>query len=446
MVEPDVPEALSLPGKPIRDDAESESDALWTGPVTLELEDSSTVTGTADLRWAWVSAPELRCTVQTNEQLSSNPPFGIAKVSASDLALTSPTAIRLKGLVGLTRVAVVGSATIGNDDADIDELILQLVNVPRFLGLPVRSGQTTWAGRIEFEVGEWIVRVDGRTGVPEDRDEQRQAGYLVTHVGRVIRADGSTFTLADVEPVVAALASVFSLLRGAYSSPLAWHGRRTEKTVWARHTTWPVDSWQGQWGPFPVAFVAAHDTEVLPALARAVCNWMQLATDPDIKQALDRALLWLLTANTGGTPGDIILVQAGLELLSYLRFVVPGSISPRGFEEIPAADQIRLLMRNLRLPVDIPMHYAELSRWAAKQQPTPLATPELIARFRNLVVHPPTRRRPAGAFAAPVQMQARELALSVLEKSLLLILGYDGPIADRSAGFTVTSLAATLVG
>ncbi len=275
------------------------------------------------------------------------------------------------------------------------------------------------------------------SGKPEP-DEHRRAGFLVTHTARVSRVDGESFAYGDTEPVVEALCWQLSALRGAYISAPLRQGLKAGDQVWTRHVPGAVDTWAGDFGAFPTGFVAAEDASVLPALGRAIETLLTLRREPGMRDGLDRGLLWYRTANTGGTTGDIVLAQAGLELLAFLALVPPGTLTAKGFDRLTAADQIRLLLRQLALPVEVPPDLPGLAAWAAGEHAT--AAPETVATFRNIMVHPPTRQRRLSADDQHLIVEARTLALSLLEQALLCFVGYDSLIRDRVSGWQMRPL------
>ena len=147
-----------------------------------------------------------------------------------------------------------------------------------------------------------------------------------------------------------------------------------------------------------------------------------------------RAIAWYIQANQGNSDADIVLAQAGLELLAYAKTVMDGTLSPEGFDRLRAADQLQMLLVGCRIPLEVPATLDQLWRYAKGRNGSNVAT--VVTEFRNAVIHPPTKRRaPEGPGDAGARLEARELSISLLERVLLSVVGYDALFRDRLQGW-----------
>ncbi len=146
----DIPEVLEPLGGPIRPPGTSESTEVWEGTVDLALPGGVSASGEGKMRWACLHERELRLAVRTHERPGAQPTFDVEAVTSPEARFASPKTVRLShGANGVERVLLLADAIIGKTQETVDSLLLQLLNAPRFLGLPVRQHSQTWAGRVE---------------------------------------------------------------------------------------------------------------------------------------------------------------------------------------------------------------------------------------------------------------------------------------------------------
>ena len=97
-------------------------------------------------------------------------------------------------------------------------------------------------------------------------------------------------------------------------------------------------------------------------------GFMRLMTrSPEWKATIHRTLYWYIRADTNfvGPDGGLILLQAALEHLAWHVLVQERrSLSEDGFLRLPAADQLRLLLSALSVPLPLPPDLIELHKVA----------------------------------------------------------------------------------
>jgi hypothetical protein len=161
---------------------------------------------------------------------------------------------------------------------------------------------------------------------------------------------------------------------------------------------------------------------------------MELLGDESWHDALHLALGWYTKSNTKapGVDGSIILAQVGLEHLAWEWLVNQESmLGPEGWEALPAAERMRLLVARLGGP-EIP---AALAKLVALAKAHNWATgPNAIAGYRNAVVHPTGKNRAKvlGPFRE-ASSEVPDLCLWYLELAFLRILGFNGQYLNRCA-------------
>lgn len=405
---------------------------LWTGRVTVD-NSGRTATGEGRLTRIWLPAPLLQLSVTTDEDWATGQPAfapdGLT-VEGRELVGWHPT--RLSSPTGrISRTFVVTDIVLGDPTAECVAVRFAVANFPRFVGLPLVDDTSVRADRLELDVGRWHIRLDC-IDAPDLHNQMATDGrvFAVTHVGLVTTGDGKAISYSQAEELLKAFGLWASLLRGAYTSPVVMVGEAANgSSVWTRHVDWHLDSWSAAPGILPRPMLLLDPPETLPALARTLSRVVELLADPEWGDVLGRVALWYLTANVGQTDGDLVLAQVGLELLAYATIVLGGHLTADGFSRLTAADQFQLLLAIHGLPLAVPSDLRRLDGYARSRQGN---APQVIAAFRNGIVHPPTRKnRPAEFNDVNARIEAKTLSLHLLERAILATLGYDGVVHDR---------------
>ena len=111
--------------------------------------------------------------------------------------------------------------------------------------------------------------------------------------------------------------------------------------------------------------------------------------DEDWADAIGNIVYWLQRSeiDKAGPDGGIILLQAALERLAWHLLVRHrGALSEKGFNDLTAADRLRLMLSTLAIPREVPDGLFELKSFALSYG---LDAPECFTRVRNRIVHPP---------------------------------------------------------
>ena len=184
---------------------------------------------------------------------------------------------------------------------------------------------------------------------------------------------------------------------------------------------WPVvveaDPWKDGCRWFDI-----DSTEVVDIFPGFMCRWQ----DENWRELVRESIYWYLESSkkSGGVEGSIVLQQAALERLAWVFLVEEkSSISPQGFERIPAADQIRLLLSQLGIDSSIYDGLTDLVQLSKEYNW--VDGPQAITELRNAIVHPsPKNRKKASRNSFGAKHQAWYLGLNYLERVLLKIFDY----------------------
>jgi len=352
--------------------------------------------------------------------------------------LTDPAKLRVRGVSkpasavitrargtiggGVRTTGYIHDGLVRGSGLGLDSLVFHIANFHGFRGDPVAdsAGRVT-PSRLTVVAGDWHLDLDCRPTIDlVTAALKRTSGYGVTHVGRIKRADGGTFRAEESTRVLQAFGELLSFARGSRTMPFLPVGY--DPGGHARWRAWErpqVTRWQGRTSWF--------DASDPGGLSRAFVGAWGRWRDAHQKEVLRRAVYLLVEAQPALEPG-LILAQAALELLAWQVLVIEGAaISAKGFESLVAADRLRLLLTQSRIPISVPPSLSDLTSFAASKSLRD--GPEALTYLRNRWVHPP--RKGVLASGGPEVAQAWQLALWYLDLTLLHWLGFTGTYAPR---------------
>ena len=157
--------------------------------------------------------------------------------------------------------------------------------------------------------------------------------------------------------------------------------------------------------------------------------FMKRMDEPAWADTISHVVYWLTRSNidNAGPDGGIILLQATLERFAWHLLVRDKeAISEKGFGDLTAADQLRLMISVLELPKDVPVGLEDLTRFA---KAFGLDAAESFTRVRNRIVHPPKLK--ATNEILPYYDTYR-LGRWLAELMVLAACGYNGKYSNRT--------------
>lgn len=321
------------------------------------------------------------------------------------------------------------SLQIGGGDG-LSECIFVLPNFTDILGQGIKneSGSSVYRGRVVLEAQEWRVTIDKLSSCDSDfyHSLRDVAGYAVTHIGKIQRQDGSTFSSEEAKLLIADLVYFLSFCRGLWVAPLLPIGLgQSGNRVWEEWRDWPLERWQTA-----LTWCNHFNDECIVGSFKGMLARIR---SPIWVEPVRLAIWWYLASNkrAGECEGSIIIAQVALELLSWTYLVEDTKrLSKRGFEQLPASDKLRLLLAEAKIDLSIPVQLSELAELATSQcwQDGPHALTEI----RNGTVHPEPRKRKSVLDAPPRAIfDAWNLANWYLELILLWLFDYGGKYSNR---------------
>jgi hypothetical protein len=289
---------------------------------------------------------------------------------------------------------------------------------------PGESGSST-INNIVLEASGWKIILFEVSGRPKDMQLFR-AGFQITHCGILERSDGSDFTLLQAHSIVDALSYFLSFARRGWCFAglvvgFNSAGSRYEHAVKPREVD-RFDQEERHGGGFTM-------TEI--ALKGSVGGFLDLWLDSGWNLPLQTAIGWYLDACNGRTnEASIVAGQTALELIAWIELVERKQVVSRdGFDKLPAADRLKLLLHLTDVAVPIPKRANALLAFASRQRPSWEDGPRALTEFRNSVIHPKRRDTVLGA-PEIAKSEEEQLTLAYLESVFLRLFNYRGQLGN----------------
>ncbi len=315
---------------------------------------------------------------------------------------------------------------------DLTSVLFHVANFHDFTGpchtiLVQASNRLASRNRVIFEVESWKLTLDQLETTKDYVDLlNSQGGFAVTHVGKLEKSDGKLFSGSEARAFLDIFANFLSFARGL-RVPLILlvgydaHGNET----WKYSAPSRGDSWRRVSSWFPT-----QDAGCLAEVFPGFLKWWQ-----DWEDSALIALSWYLEANANPlVEQNIILSQVALELIAWVLLVEKElTVSPEGFDKLPASDKLRLLLSKFRIPLQIPRvplasPLADLAKLSLSSRW--LDGPHAFTEIRNGLIHPKKRQKISDA-PSEAKIDACDLGLWYLELVLLCIFNYQGSYASR---------------
>lgn len=246
--------------------------------------------------------------------------------------------------------------------------------------------------------------------------------FRATHQGEFSREDGSSFTGKQAQAFLERLSLFLSFCRGRWVAIALTVGLddNGEKAL-EQWGTGHVSSWHE-----PIGWLDEHHGSCIAELYAGFCSKLN---DAAWRDAIRHVVYWFARADTNlvGPDGACILLQAALERLAWHVLVCErGAISDKGFRDLTAADQIRLMLNILSIPTEIPDGLVSLRKFGKSRG---FRGPEAFTYIRNRLTHPP--KQGATSERLPIY-EAYCLAQWYVELAILSACGYNGEYGNRT--------------
>ncbi|MFM9959634.1 MAG: hypothetical protein ACKV2Q_00205 [Planctomycetaceae bacterium] len=284
---------------------------------------------------------------------------------------------------------------------------------------------------VSLKADGWNVAISATPKTTElTKRLKAEGGFIITHVGKIERDDGSCFSSQEISEFFPCLHYFLSFTLGCWAGVAFPVGFDVDGSRVFEQWGLPMASdgpWNGNYSWFD-----SHHGEILP---QVFPGFVALWKSDLWHTPLTEALYFYLGACSGsveiGVDSGLILAQTALERIAWTycvqdrKMVSKEAFKPRG---LSAANKLRLLVSSLGIPLSIPSSLPVLSA-------APKASPSIkwqdgldaITGIRNAVVHPdPGTPLPEGS-----EYEGWLLSLWYIDMILLRLCGHTGKYANR---------------
>lgn len=323
-----------------------------------------------------------------------------------------------------------GGARVGDASQPIDGLQFHIANFHDYIGHPARWGNALGRPRMVLKDHGWRVEIDQQQSYDgaARRRLRLTGGFLIGHTGRAYRPSNRNISIKQTDELISTLHFFLAFLRGFWCGPIATVGLCGDERIWTEWRSWKLTPWKSVQSWFP-----RHYAEDVEQLFR---EFSQRWRKPLWRQTLGICLFWYVQANaeSGSLEASIVSTVVALELLSWAYLVDDLKLVPeRDFgnrHKFNAQKKIELLLNTIGAPLSIPPYYQQLKRSARNRRLK--NGPGTLVRIRNALVHPTrSNRRLVARLSRQAKLEAKQLALSYLELSILGIFNYRGRYTRR---------------
>lgn len=285
-----------------------------------------------------------------------------------------------------------------------------------WIGSPANLGFALKAGGW---MAQFIPVTEKSLEVPKIKaDDELRA----THQVEFSRENGSLFTEEQAQDFLWKLSLFLSFCRGQWVGYFLMAGldENGEMTL-EQWGSGRVGTWRE-----PSGWLDEHNGSCICQLYEKFFQKLQNEAWLD---AISHVVYWFARAETNnvGPDGACILLQAALERLAWHVLVRERkAISEKGFRDLTAADQLRLMLNMLSIPVTIPNGLVELQALGRSRG---MDGPEIFTYIRNRLTHPP---KVSAAKERLPFYEAYCLAQWYVELAILSACGYTGKYGNRT--------------
>ncbi|MDJ0533304.1 MAG: hypothetical protein QNJ70_12535 [Xenococcaceae cyanobacterium MO_207.B15] len=350
------------------------------------------------------------------------------EVSSIDIFITSSSSGGSNGTFVFGRVK---DAIVQGSDEDLTYILFHVVNFHNFIGRPTsileQDSGSKLMERLVFETDEWRITLDQlETTTDNVKSLNAQGGYAITHVGKLEKSDGSTFSGEEAREFFKIFADFLSFARGFYISVILLIGYDVQgNQIWEYWEEQGGDFWRSinSWCPKPYGNQLA---KVFSGFLSWWHNW---------EESERVALNWYLEANYNPlAEQNILIAQIALDLIAWVFLVEKNQfLSKTRFNQLKTVGRLRELFSKLSIPLDIPTYgnlLEDLRQLVSQEQW--MDSSQTLNKVRNAIVHPePQKRNLIYSSTSMAKIGTAYLGLWYLELTLLAMFKYQESYSNR---------------
>jgi hypothetical protein len=404
---------------------------LYEGSLEVTTADG-TFQGTGTIKQQWLPEPSIDIKCQYNGIKPNKPEAEIGLPGVQQRFTLSVTSYGygVKGSESFATLSGQPNGMVCGSGDSIAKLRFHVPNFSWFRGARVQDADedSPREGRATFSVEDWALVIDSVPGFKfgSDFNIEDQSGNAITHVGELVKQDGSSFAVSSTDSILLQINQWLSFCRGNWVAPILSVGfDDSGQVVWK---DWR--QWNFRHGERIPTWLNRNSAESLEQSFPGFC-----ARYKDVIWAgpIKRVLAWYVECNrrASGLEASIILCQTALELLGWASLAQDNKVlSQKGFQDLPAADKIRLLLASFKIPLTIPIYLNELRQLAKAY--TWSDGPECLVGTRNALVHPqPKKMLKLERVSSVAFFEIWSLGMWYLDLILLRLFNYNAVYRNR---------------
>ncbi|HLW08880.1 MAG TPA: hypothetical protein VKX35_00650 [Fermentimonas sp.] len=323
---------------------------------------------------------------------------------------------------------ITGQPVKGDITIPVEKVQFSIPNLRDYFGDIVKkvSGNTSKKirGRIKLENDDYTIILDKCIDY-ESRQKalKENGGYFILYNGEIKSRNGAV-KLYDVNDVLSCLNSFITFLNGRQTAALFLEGVCGGNVIWTDYSKRYIPLYD-----HAVSWNYKDSTEGFNELWKNFSDCWK-----NDKMSLHFVIHRYIEANNSVFIVDsIVTAQTALELLYNWYIVEQKKIITNNHSQglKGAANKIRLLLSQLKIPFEIPEHSTNLKTFI-KQKGKINDGPDAIVQVRNAIIHTQERKiKFLEQISAEVNNEIRNLAIWYIERILLRMLKYKGKYNNR---------------
>ncbi|WP_036488551.1 hypothetical protein [Myxosarcina sp. GI1] len=436
---PDIPPAL----EPIYTTEKiNQNIALYAGELEIKTtfnNQSLIILGRGKVTYKWFPSPKLQ--VEFTSQSNSSPLLMAALYDEDSqpayLNLVNIKVFNVEIIVNQLNLsnsisisATISEPIVQGNGRSLSHILFHVTNFHGIIGRPTalleKNGRRHLIERIVFEANGWQITLDQLETTPSIvQSLNAQGGFGITHVCRLQKLNGQTFSDTDALKFLQLFTDFLSFTRGFYicTGLLVGYGEHENK-IWEHWQNSSGNSWKSiaSWCPKQEGKMLS---DVFPGFVKWWQSWAESAK---------QSLYWYLQASYDPLAEQAIVnVQIALEILTYVHFVELSGMSKAEYKKNKSIGNTRNLLTTLNIPHTIPetgVLLNKLREFVIKNDWSDGI--KTINKMRNSITHPETSKRELFYNASSMtKIGAAYLSLWYLELTFLAMFGYDKLYSNR---------------
>lgn len=283
------------------------------------------------------------------------------------------------------------------------------------------NGRIKWIGSTYIKHEDWIIGIKGRENTEAIQKElSHNEGFNITHDIEIHKVNKKAFTVNQLIDLKSVFEKFISFADGNSVSihNLIGYGKDGVN----KYSPWSVtmcDSWQGRMSWFDV-----HNSQTL---GEAFSGFYSVFKDPEMSEAIRKALYWYLRSNrsSSGIDGGIILSHSALERISNGVIEKYGISFPPNLQ-LTAAVKIRFAANYLGIPIILKKENGLI--YKLKQRKVWTDMPDALNKYRNDLVHP---KQKLSMHRSELVVPIWSLAQWLIEMFILKLSSFNGVYSNR---------------